>query len=729
MQLTIRRKLILFTVLPVIVVFSALFALGISHVRSHLSSNAQDWLVEHAHHQAARLALTLSQIPLLAQSLGDLVLADPGQPQTLMYAHLIDGLRRTPLAAAAAISNHEAGRGAIMRRGEPAGHPLSPAENRGDESVVGWKLNDNRLRFNRPVYRHGEHVADTWVEVQISDIYAELRRQQIPTVLLLVSHDDGTLLTPVGVSAQIAALAEKIPLDNVTGQVQTVGGGHPEAQSFWMVSTELPQLPWRITALTPTATALLPARQEAIVVAGALLMALLLIVGIISSVARRITRPLASLNSSVQQIAAGDFTAVPQVSSNDELGGLATVIRRMGRHIADREHQLQTAHQVLEQRVAQRTIALQESNARLLRQIEETSRTEEALRLANERAQQANRAKSEFLSNMSHELRTPLHGVLGYAQILRRNPDTSTEQYENLEAIERCGQHLLTLINDILDLTKIEAGQMQLDLRATNLRQLLEDVRMIVAQRAQSKGLQLDLSLAPDLPESVITDPVKLKQILLNLLGNAVKFTENGSITLCAAPISPDRLRLEVIDTGIGIAADEIDSIFDAFNQARDGRSIDGTGLGLAINRSLIRLLGGEIFDVESEPGKGSRFGFEIPLQATATSVGSGSVSRSGSAPQQPQLVATSTPAEAAGDDAHAWPADLANETVRRIRTAIDLGDIASLFQLAEELAVNPAAPHADAEKLAVMARQFDLDGLRRFSDRLHDVPVSKIDA
>jgi hypothetical protein len=306
--LTISRKLILFTVLPVIVVFSALFAFGISHVRSHLSENAQDWLVEHANHQAARLALSLSQIPLLAQSLGDLILADPGQPQTLMYAHLIDGLRRTPLAAGAAIINHEAGRGAIMRRGGPAGLPLSPVENRGDESVVGWKLNGSELRFSRPVYRHGEHIADTRVELQISDIYAELRRQQLPTILLLVSHDDGTLLTPAGVSAQIVALAAKIPLDDATGRVHTLGAGQPGAQNFWMVSTELPELPWRITALTPTETALRPARQEAIVVAGVLLMALLLIVGIISSVARRITRPLASLNKSVQQIAAGDFT-------------------------------------------------------------------------------------------------------------------------------------------------------------------------------------------------------------------------------------------------------------------------------------------------------------------------------------------------------------------------------------------------------------------------------------
>ncbi len=713
--------MILFTVVPVMIVFSALFVLVVSHVRHHLSLNAQEWLVEHAQHQAARLALTLSQVPLLAESLGDLVLADPGQSQTLMYAHLIDGLRRTPLATTAAIVNRETGRGAMMRRGEPVGRPLSAGVN--GTTAAGWHLHDGQLRFSRPVFSRGEHLGDSWIQVRIGDVYAELRRQQIPTVSLLVSLDDGTLLQPDDNSPQHATLSAVAPLDHPAGQVLTIVADDGDDTSYWMISTELPGLPWRITALTPTETALRPARQETIMVAGPLAMALLLIVGIISSVARRITRPLAKLNSSVQQIAVGDFAVSPQVASNDELGGLATAIRRMGRHIADREHQLQLAHQVLEQRVAQRTTALQESNARLLRQIEENSRTEEALRLANEQAQQANRAKSEFLSNMSHELRTPLHGVLGYAQILRRAPDTSEQQRENLEAIERCGQHLLTLINDILHLTKIEAGQVQLDLQTTDLKQLLEDVRMIVAQRAQSKGLRLELSLAPDLPQTVVTDPMKLKQILLNLLGNAVKFTKQGSITLHAEPLSANLLGLEVIDTGIGIPADKIASIFDPFNQARDGETTDGTGLGLAINQRLIKLIGGEVLDVESTPGKGSRFRIRIPIQvrpeAEPQAPRSGTRAEPAAHGCLPSVVTPGTTPPLKQDP---WPAGLANDTVRRIRTAIDLGDIASLFQLAEELAANPDAPQADVEQVALMARLFDFDGLRRLSNRLHRV-------
>ena len=846
MHLTIRSKLILFTVLPVVAVFSVLFWLGVSHVREHLSSNAQSWLVEHAHHQASRLALVLSQVPLLAQSLGDLVLAEPGQSQTIMYAHLIDGLRRTPIAQTAAIAYGQPERGAIMHRGEPAGRALRSGDGPAPARAAGWQLDENRLRFSRPIYRQGNRIGDTWVELTVADIYAEMARQQSPTVSLFLSRDDGTLVPPEGTSPEITRLAPKIPLDTPANLLLAISGEKGHESGYWLVSAELPGSAWRITAVTPTATALEPARRETALVAVALLLSLLAIVASIGAVARRITQPLETLSASVRQIAQGDFAVTPQVTSTDELGELAVAIRRMGRHIADRENQLQSAYQVLEQRVAQRTSALQDSNARLLRQIEETGKTEEALRLANEKALQANRAKSEFLSNMSHELRTPLHGVLGYAQILRRDPAINPEQKENLEAIERCGQHLLNLINDILDLTRIEAGQMKLDFQAADLRQLCEDVRLIVAQRAQSKGLKLDLILAPDLPAAIITDVVKLKQILLNLLGNAVKFTEHGSVTLYAELTPEGRLNFEVKDTGVGIPADKIGAIFDPFHQAREGQAIDGAGLGLAINERLIRLLGGESFKVESEPGQGSHFRFEIPYQpatvdqmenpASDTHRQPGnrrlapgmscsvlvvdkltenrdvlatllriadceveSVEDPGAAARRlaetafdvvlidlhrpaeeadatllamrnaavlgtPKLIAVSASVfpDAGAQAMHAgydgflakpfsdeqlldligelldirfeawpaqhqtpfdtqpeWPAELATETKRRIRAAIDLGDVGSLFQLAEELAANPDAPHADAESLALMARLFDFDGLRKLSDRL----------
>jgi len=845
-RLTIRSKLVLFTVLPVIAVFSILFWLGVSHVRDHLSSNAQRWLVAHAQHQASRLALVLSQVPLLAQSLGDLVLAEPGQSQTLLYAHLIDGLRRTPIARTAAIARGDPERGALMHRGELAGEALPVTYEPTPVRRAGWQTDGERLRFNRAIYRQGQRVGDTWVELETMDVYSEIERLRRSSVTLFVSHDDGSVLVPAGMPPEFNRLAAMIPLDTPADEVQTIGEGTQTDTAYWLVSTNIPGSPWHITAVTLTRTALQPAQREASIVAVTLLLSLVVVVVIIGTVARQITRPLAELNTSVRQIAQGDFTVAPEVTSGDELGALATAIRRMGAHIADREAQLHSAYQVLEQRVAERTSALQESNVRLVRQIEETRSTEEALRLANEQAQQANRAKSEFLSNMSHELRTPLHGVLGYAQILQRDAATSPGQRENLEAIERCGQHLLTLINDILDLTKIEAGQMQLDVQATDLQQLLEDVRMIVAQRADSKGLLLRMSLAADLPCAIYTDAVKLKQILLNLLGNAVKFTEQGTVTL-QAQLDPDKqLHFEVSDTGIGIPADKISSIFDPFHQAREGQAIDGTGLGLAINQRLISLLGGKSFRVESEPGVGSRFGFRIPCRPATQGrqadpggltaggrqrlvagmscrvmvvdrltenrgvlesllrlancevesladeaeairrlgerafdlilidlrqIGRGttetvSTLRHAIAFGSAKLVAVSANvledseqlARQAGFDAFLakpfsdqqlfglierlldihfetcpaqqqiplelqpeWPKELAVHTAEKIRAAIELGDIASLFQLAEELAENPDAPPADAENLALMARMFDFDGLRRLSERMLD--------
>jgi PAS domain S-box-containing protein len=245
----------------------------------------------------------------------------------------------------------------------------------------------------------------------------------------------------------------------------------------------------------------------------------------------------------------------------------------------------------------------------------------EAEREARRAAEEANRAKSAFLANMSHELRSPLNGILGYAQILERDPALDERQRAGVDVIRKSGEHLLTLINDILDLARIEAGKVTLYPVDVALVRFLRTVIEIVNVKAAQKGLELVCEQPADLPQTVRTDEKRLRQVLLNLLTNAVKFTDQGRITLRVRFVPPPRLAFEVRDTGIGIAAHEREIIFAPFEQAGDVRRREaGTGLGLTISRQYVRLMGGDI-EVESEPGRGSVFRFEVDAPPVAAAL------------------------------------------------------------------------------------------------------------
>jgi PAS domain S-box-containing protein len=250
-----------------------------------------------------------------------------------------------------------------------------------------------------------------------------------------------------------------------------------------------------------------------------------------------------------------------------------------------------------------------------LQDITGRKRTERKLRDAREAAEAASHAKSEFIANMSHELRTPLNAILGYCQILVREESASETQRDGVSVIEKSGHHLLTLINDILDMSRVEVGKVRLESRPLDLRNLVNGVVDMLRFRAMEKGISLSAEMDPAVPRRVRSDAKRLRQILLNLVSNAVKFTERGDVRVEVFP-ADGAVGFSVADTGPGIPEDQRDAVFDAFRQlgTPEERS-GGTGLGLTISRTLVMLMGGEL-TLESRAGAGSKFHFAVPLPA-----------------------------------------------------------------------------------------------------------------
>jgi signal transduction histidine kinase/DNA-binding NarL/FixJ family response regulator len=331
------------------------------------------------------------------------------------------------------------------------------------------------------------------------------------------------------------------------------------------------------------------------------------VIGILTS--RWVIKPILRLNTAAKEIAKGEWDKTVQIRHSDELGELAKSFNKMA-------SQLQESIETLEQRVADRTAELA---------------------VAKEKAEVANQAKSNFIANMSHELRSPLNAILGFAQLMARSKTLPPEHQENISIVTRSGEHLLTLINNVLDLSKIEAGHTTLYPRNLDLYRLLDDVEDMFHLKAEDQGLQLLFERTANVPQYVRTDEVKLRQVLINLLNNALKFTQEGGVSVRVGiansqslianskqktlnneqlAISNEQLAItfEVEDTGPGIAPDELDSLFEAFVQTQTGKDAqEGTGLGLPISRSFAQLMGGEM-TVSSQVGRGTLFKFDIKV-------------------------------------------------------------------------------------------------------------------
>ncbi|KRB94108.1 ATP-binding protein [Noviherbaspirillum sp. Root189] len=437
---------------------------------------------------------------------------------------------------------------------------------------------------------------------------------------------------------------------------------------------------------------------------GQLLLSLILIVALLQ---QRLLAPVHRLMDESQRLARRQLAEPFHWQGDDELSMLGNRLESTRQALQSLFSEIEAKNLALERDIEQRMQVERELQQHRLHLEELVRERTTQLSVAKERAEVANQTKTAFLASMSHELRTPLNAVLGYAQVLRRDGNLTARQQKNLETIQQSGEHLLALITDLLDLTKIEAGKLELYSGEFALQPFLQTIIDIIRVRAEQKGLRFSYD-TKGFPRMIVADEQRLRQVLLNLLGNAVKFTDNGTITLNVEQVSLNdtraQLRFEVRDTGIGMEPSQLDRIFQPFEQAGDPQSrFGGTGLGLSISRQLVHMMGSEIF-VDSHPGSGSVFSFvlDVGIGNDQEAAGAASAVSGGGAKLGPQSMTLGPDAESVGM-AEPFIASPPSEEMKELHQLAMAGNMRAIRKYAAHIA--SLDPH-----------------YQPFADRLHEL-------